>query len=348
VDSKPIFFCHIPKTGGHAVKKAAKMVLGTQFVFSADDLAALRKAYDSGNLSAKKLIIGHLLAREVLTVFRRSEIHLATFIRNPAERLISEYYQIQSHQTRWLSAHAEEVLRKIKKQSLRDYVRSRDPDVQRVRNNGISKFFLSFDEDSPAVDNKQLLAATDQFDFIGFTEDFDNSLRSLFSRVFPECADGFDTDSIGFVNTRYEKADFDAKVFDLVPKLSEPIDATICEKIRADVALDVRLYNMVAERLGRSDLSCNGLPSCSSALILDTSPEFSQRVARNLERQLQLAEQALVAARSQLPVMPARSRLAPEGYLTLLWGAWKIIRSERKQGISLRTIILPRLRQRLG
>jgi hypothetical protein len=288
-ESKPVFFCHIPKTGGHAIKKAAKLVLGDEYVCSTEDLAGLSNAYEGGNLLNKKFIIGHLSVREVLTVFRRSDVYLATFVRNPAERLVSQYYQIQSHRTRWLFTHKQKVLRKVKNQSLRDYILSKDPDVDTIRSNVISKFllgtsenlpplrepstlnFISINGHCPVVDDRQLIAAADQFDFIGFTEDFEKSLRSFFSRFFPNRAQNYDTDSVGFINTRYEKEDFDPEVFTWIPKVSEPLDATLCEKIRADVALDARLYNLIAERVGRSDLSCNGLPPCAAALSLDTS-----------------------------------------------------------------------------
>jgi hypothetical protein len=365
-ESKPVFFCHIPKTGGHAIKKAAKLVLGDEYVCSTEDLAGLRNAYESGNLLNKKFIIGHLSVREVLTVFRRSEVHLATFVRNPAERLVSQYYQIQSHQSRWLFTHKQQVLRKVKNQSLRDYVLSRDPNVETIRSNVISKFFLgtrdglpplrepsplnfvSFSGGCPVLDEQQLLAAADRFDFIGFTEDFNLSLSCLLSKFFPDRAVDFETNSVGFINTRYQKEDFDPEVFTLIPKISERIDETLCEEIRANVALDSRLYNFVAERAGRSDLSCNGLPPCAAALSLDTSPEFSKRVAHTLEHRIRLAEQALAVSRSALPLTSPRWRFAPEGYSKLLRGAWKVIQTQRRQAIPLRKIILPRLRRRLG
>lgn len=107
----PIFFVHIPKTAGTSFRKAAESFLGSQnvlydyspsseetselvdrWVYKEKDLLGFYRALCKANVS---FLSGHVNANKFVYLF--SVRQTVTFVRDPVQRLVSEYQHFVRH-----------------------------------------------------------------------------------------------------------------------------------------------------------------------------------------------------------------------------------------------------------
>lgn len=105
----PIIYLHIPKTAGTSFRKSAEQYFGPQFVLNdygqesnetSDDIRGAM--YDNkdievlrSNASKKKFLTGHFEINAYREVFPDSPV--VTFLRDPLERIISEFIHFSTH-----------------------------------------------------------------------------------------------------------------------------------------------------------------------------------------------------------------------------------------------------------
>ena len=311
--STVLVFAHIPKTAGSAFLKLAKSELGHGSIFHTNDRDELKRAKTTGALAGKALIAGHFFIHDLKEIFAGEDVRYATFLRDPAERLISDYYQVQSHAESWAVENAPSFIQVIRSLSLKDYLASDDFDVRYYRENLIGQYLFHradagraktkalhdrfLDKEFLDADSHDSFAAgLMAFDFIGLSEDFNRSVREIFKACWDIDLSNKALAAHAHVNGKYNKENFDTAVFNVTPPLAAKIDSDDCKNIAASVRLDTAIYNYVAQQRGRLDLVCNGLPLCAAALEIDSNPAFAQKVATALENRFFRVEDALIEA----------------------------------------------------
>lgn len=155
-----LIFLHLPKTGGSSMLQSLIHVYGPNRVrhFERDDCLRLNeegKKISEVLSDEVKVIHGHFYYEEVADIVERDGPRLLTFMRNPNDRLISNYYWWK-HTIRENPAHP---ARDRANETLKVYA-SR-PETQ----NRMARFLRG--------------SSLDQFFFIGFLETFEEDLARL-------------------------------------------------------------------------------------------------------------------------------------------------------------------------
>ena len=163
-----LIFLHLPKTGGSSVLQALNQVYGTEAVqhFERDECMALiqkGKRIADVLFSTTKVIHGHFLFSEIEDLVERDDPKLVTFMRQPNERLISNYH--------WWKHTIEE-----------------NPNHPvHYRRNETLEMYSSRVETQNKMSRFLMGAQLDQFFFIGFLERFERDIRELANRLnWPE------------------------------------------------------------------------------------------------------------------------------------------------------------------
>lgn len=157
---------HIPKTAGTSFRNILKEVYGEKGVvrFDINNKRVVRlnqEVYTNKNLPAAKVIHGHFAYKDIKSLFDiPTDIQKITWLRNPVERVISNYFYLESRLKTLLNEEQNNlnILSKMQR-SLLEYA---SDDINRNRQSG----FLSG-------------ISLEEFDFVGIQEDFENDLVEI-------------------------------------------------------------------------------------------------------------------------------------------------------------------------
>ncbi|UUY09841.1 sulfotransferase family protein [Pseudomonas sp. J452] len=174
-------FLHIPKTAGVAVREILSAKHHKNEVVHVEDPNRFILDIDAQNTT--KLIHGHF---DISFIERRPCIgdKVFTFLRDPFERSISEYFFVKkgSYDFSSLPPEQADVIKRIQSLSLDEYLLSQERGIRgRVQNNQL--FFLSGDvfNASHSLEQRYEMACQnlDKFHYIGIVEDMEKSLQLL-------------------------------------------------------------------------------------------------------------------------------------------------------------------------
>lgn len=174
-------FLHIPKTAGVAVREVLSSKFGKNEIVHVED----PNRFSPENQLARNtnLIHGHF---DVSFTERLpgTENKIFTFLRDPLERSISEYYFVKkgSYDLSMLPEEQARVLGKIQSLTLEEYLLSQERGIRgRVQNNQL--FYLSGDvfNASPSLEQRYETACKnlDSFHYVGVVEEMEKSLQLL-------------------------------------------------------------------------------------------------------------------------------------------------------------------------
>lgn len=157
---------HIPKTAGTSFRNILKVVYGENAVvrFDINNKGVVRlnqEFYTNKNLPQAKVIHGHFTYKDINTQFDLPEdIQKITWLRNPVERVISNYFYLESRLKTLLNEEQNNlnILSKMQR-SLIEYAKDE------INRNRQSKFLSGI--------------TLEEFDFVGIQEDFENDLIEI-------------------------------------------------------------------------------------------------------------------------------------------------------------------------
>jgi hypothetical protein len=213
--SPQLISIHIPKTAGTSFRNILKQVYGekevVRFDISMRGVVRLNEhPYEKNDLPKARVLHGHFSYEAIVSKFKLSEeIPLITWVRDPVQRVISNYQYLESRLIDILQEekHDLHILEKMQR-SLIEYARTE------INRNRQSKFLKGI--------------RPDQFAFIGITEYFENDLKLM-------------SDKLGWnqiPETLYHN------VTDATP---HPVSDAERDEIRSLNADDVSLYNQILE-----------------------------------------------------------------------------------------------------
>lgn len=174
-------FLHIPKTAGVAVREILAAKYNKNEVFHVEDPSRFTPSTEAQ--STIKLIHGHFDISLIESLPQR-ENKVFTFLRDPLERSISEFFFVKkgSYDLSTLPPEQAGVINKIKSLSLDEYLLSQERGIRgRVQNNQL--FFLSGDifNANYSIEQRYEMACRnlDNFYYIGIVEEMEKSLQLL-------------------------------------------------------------------------------------------------------------------------------------------------------------------------
>lgn len=176
-NSKLIFF-HIPKTAGSTLRNIFYHQYEREEVFEMKVKGHQIQTQEFTSLSQKRiakirLLMGHM-PFGLHTSFGEVNYHYFTMLRNPVERVISNYYWIRRNPN-----HLLYDLINSKKIGLLEFIES---DLNPSLNNGYVKFLTTKDKKKKVTDklfNEALSLLKQEFIVVGITERFNESIILL-------------------------------------------------------------------------------------------------------------------------------------------------------------------------
>ncbi len=177
----PFFFLHIPRTAGTTINSIIKHNFEPHEILSIYRDSDYRKheTVDAALLDRIRLIQGHLLleTHDPPRIYGR-DVRVFTFLRNPVERLVSEYL----FQKSWPDNHLYRYLNE-KNVSFADYITSQDKRLKYRGKNFMTRAVSGMDFDLGSFPRTALDTAKRYiehvFGFVGIQEMFDESLLLL-------------------------------------------------------------------------------------------------------------------------------------------------------------------------
>lgn len=179
LNERQLCFMHIGKTAGTSFFHLLCETLGDLAHYHASPEEFDRVTQKE--LDSYRLITGHFSF--VHTSKFRSDRYLMTFLRDPLDRVLSNYYFLRN----WdglINDSNREMVRYAKNLSLMEFLRCDDSQVQSVTRNHQAYFIASdfrslrklsdYDLKRKAADNLELI------DFIGITEEYERSVKMFF------------------------------------------------------------------------------------------------------------------------------------------------------------------------
>jgi hypothetical protein len=168
---------HIGKTAGTSVQHALFKVMRRSEIFH-ESLPNFDAA-SAAELASSDLVIGHFMYQHVRKF--RSDRFLLTFLRDPVERVISNYHFLRSGSP--VSRYSARAIEIAKVLTLREFLVCDDPGVRMVTENFQAKA-LAYDirpEYQIAISDLRRDAERNlsTFDFIGIVEHFRESMAAL-------------------------------------------------------------------------------------------------------------------------------------------------------------------------
>lgn len=157
---------HIPKTAGTSFRNILKEVYGEKAVvrFDINNKGVVRlnqEFYTKKKLPDSRVIHGHFTYRDINTQFDLpKDIQKITWLRNPVDRVISNYFYLESRLKTLLNEEQNNlnILSKMQR-SLIEYARDE------INRNRQSNFLSGI--------------TLEEFDFVGIQEDFENDLIEI-------------------------------------------------------------------------------------------------------------------------------------------------------------------------
>lgn len=155
---------HIPKTAGTSFRNILKNVYGKSGVARLDirkNLELNERAFRGTSLKSKiRVVHGHFSYNDLNSMFELPEsCPIITWLRDPAERVISNFYYLENVLKKEFKSRQMENIRKIMQKSLLEYARSKKG------RNRMSKFLKGIDPEA--------------LFFIGITEHYEEELKQL-------------------------------------------------------------------------------------------------------------------------------------------------------------------------
>jgi hypothetical protein len=174
---KQLCFMHIGKTAGTSLQHALFEAMKGKKIFH-ESLPNFDSA-SAAAIAQSDLVIGHFAYQHV-SKLRRSRF-LFTFLRDPVQRVISNYYFLRTDSPE--SDYSRAAILAAKTMSLKEFLLCDDPRVRMITENFQAKS-LAYDiryQHQGAItdlraDAKRNLAT---FDFVGIVEHFDESVKAL-------------------------------------------------------------------------------------------------------------------------------------------------------------------------
>lgn len=273
MDTRLHFFLHLPRTAGTTLNAIIRDNFAPHEIFSvysAEEYHRHREIRPEA-LEGVRVIQGHLF----LETYRPPRIYsrdvsVFTFLRDPVERLVSEYIFLKS----WPQNHMYAYLNE-NNIGFGDYVESMEPRLVYRGKNFMTRFFSGEDFDVQSYPEQALRAAMHNlehvFDFVGIQERFDESLlllaehlglRSLCHEkrnvLAPESRMTPDADALALARER-NAADLVLYRFacDLFDRRVRERGETFARKVREFASLNARYQKMcrliTAELAGQQD-----------------------------------------------------------------------------------------------
>ena len=181
MNNKPLFFLHIPRTGGTTVDAILLKNFNQDSVlkiYNANEYKNNR-FYDSDEIKKIKYITGHLLLDKYdPPQIYGQEVSVFTFLRDPIQRLISEYIFYKT----WTNNHLYKYINE-NKISFRNYIQSSEKILKYRGKNFMTRCISGVGFEYNKSSLVALAAAKRNLDknffFVGITEQFTESLFLL-------------------------------------------------------------------------------------------------------------------------------------------------------------------------
>lgn len=196
--STKVIFHHLPKTAGSTFRRMLDVFFDEDDIFPGEINDEVINELKSG--STRKLFAGHFTF-DLLDEYFHNDIWLV-FLRDPIDRLISNYYNLNNgkrHTDAWLARAQQrpetlQFLENCKKWSLQEYLESDDPRVLNRITNYQTRHLVPF-TDRSGKKNRKLVEydksileeakrnLSERFEFVGIQELFGESMN-LFAMTF--------------------------------------------------------------------------------------------------------------------------------------------------------------------
>ncbi len=183
---RQLCFLHIGKTAGTSVQHALfETMHGTAILH---ELLQNFDTVTAAEVAINDLVIGHFGYQHVAKL--RADRFLMTFLRDPVERVISNYHFLRSGSP--ISRYSQRAIGAAKTLTLSEFIRCDEPGVRMITENFQAKT-LAFDirpEHQHAIDDLHRQAAHNlsTFDFVGIVEYFPESMLALSDALGREVA----------------------------------------------------------------------------------------------------------------------------------------------------------------
>jgi len=178
--ARQLCFMHIGKTAGTSLQHLLRETLEATPVYtgSPEDFDTI----EAGKLDHYGLILGHFCYRH--TAKFRKERYLVTFLRDPVNRVLSNYYFLRGWKGEIYKGN-KEMLEAAQRLSLENFLKCDLPQVRSVTTNH-QTLFLAADFRTPGDPNdvhlrENAIYNLRQFDFVGITEAYEESAALLFA-----------------------------------------------------------------------------------------------------------------------------------------------------------------------
>ena len=237
----PVVFLHVPKTAGSSFTRALKALYEEEEVFHQMDPSALLSLMQEGQANYR-LYIGHYDFSTVAKLPRKHQ--LLTFLREPEERLISQYYYYLAQTddiVANMAAYDQRIVELVRKYSFVDFISLENPDIDQVYANVQTRQLATYTDipmpEKESSRNRLLATALKnirKMAFVGVAERYQDSM-AIFKSTF-----GLQLD----IPTYLENVN--------AGRLHQEADREIfaqSEVARRRVELDIQLYNSAKNRL---------------------------------------------------------------------------------------------------
>ncbi len=207
-----LVFIHLPKTGGSTILKMLQAVYGEECVMHFErhdclELAANKKKISDVVLPQTRVIHGHFMYNEVKNIIKKDKPKVVTFLRNPVDRVISNYNWWQHA----LKTNAEAPEKHRINEPIESYIGNAPSQ------NKMSRFLKG--------------AKLKDFFFVGFLEFFDADIKTLATKLnWPDVVVMHEKNSANFA-----------------PKKQGADDALLRNKIEKYNRKDVKLYTQALQ-----------------------------------------------------------------------------------------------------